>query len=158
MIILFGGAEIAVMLIAVVAIVAGSAEAIINMTNFFIMLFVAKNIIQTIILGHFVNKNPFSYTVGFVVTDIIRMAIFFTNLRSVGVTFVQSVGLNYFAALFGFILYFVICGSVFLLGEFISLLQSLGNKQSSRGSNQIALCGGIGTVIVLAIVTWVGYL
>lgn len=159
MIIFFGGAEIAIILVILIAIVAGSAEAIINLTNFFIILFAIKNVIQTVILGYFKNKNPLSYTLGFAVTDTIRMFIFFRNLRSVSTTFVNATGLGYFGALLEVILYFVICGSIFLLGEYSSLVQALGNKRSEQNqNNRVALFGGIFTVILLAFTAWLFYL
>lgn len=159
MIIFFGSAEIIAILFILLAILAGSAEAIIGMIDFFIVAFIIKNIVQTVFLGFIKNKNPLSYTIAFLITDVARMWIFFSNLKSVGMTFVHATGLKYFAALFGFILYFLICGCVFMIGEGISLMQASGNKKYDQiGNNTLALFAGIGTVLVLALVIWIGYL
>lgn len=158
-IIFFGGAEIAIILFILVAIIAGSVETIVGMTNFFIILFIIKNTIQTIILGLFKNKNPLSYSIAFFITDIARMTVFFSNLKSIGTNFVTSVGLSYFSSLFGMVLYILICGTIFLAGEGISLVQALGNTDiDQRGNNKLALFGGISTLVLLVIITWIGYL
>ncbi|MDD6200347.1 MAG: hypothetical protein PUB93_03655 [Firmicutes bacterium] len=158
MIIFIGGFEIVCVLVILIAITAGSAEMITNMIGVFIAIFAIKNFVQTVILGYFKNKNPLSTMIGFLAIDSVRMVIFFTNLQKIGTAFVNATGLRYFTNLLGFILYFLICGSIFLFGEFVSLMQSLGNKRSEqREINKFALIGGVATVIVLAFVSWLGY-
>lgn len=156
MIIFFGGMEIAAIVIIFLAVVAGSAEMIIGLIDFLTVVFVIKNIVQTVIYGFIKNKNSLLVTAVFLATDIIRMSIFFTNLKSIGQTFIDAHGLRYFAALFGFILYFLICGGIFLVGEFLSLAQARG-KEGDELETGTAMIGGIGTVLLLAFVTWLGY-
>lgn len=157
MIIFFGGFEIAVIIFVFIAIIAGSAKAIIDIINVLVTIFVIKNLIQTLYFGCIKNKNSIALTAGFLVSDFVRVSLFFYNLKKVGLTFTHSTGLAYFGALFGFILYFIICGSMFLLGEFLSLMQSfdLKNRYDLRGSTVLGI--SVMMNVCFALVIWAGY-
>lgn len=116
----FGGFEFVIIAIILIAILAGSANTIISMLNCLFWIFAIKNVIQTVFFGCFKNRNSLAMTAGFLAIDVTRIGIFFYNLREIGVTSSHSSGLNYFFSLFGFLCYFLICGCIFLLGEFYS--------------------------------------
>lgn len=155
MLIFFGSFELIAVLFIFIAMFAGGAAFIVNAIPVFLFLFAVKNLIQTVGIGYFKRKNPLPLTLAYLAIDMARMWLFFANLRKIGMTFMHATGLGYFAALFGLILYFVLCGGIFGLGEIISSLHHGGNRDMSK---KLGLGLDLFLLLVLGVVTFIGYL
>ena len=155
MLIFFGSFEIIAVLFVFIALLSGGASFIVNAVPVFLVLFMVKNLIQTVAIGHCKWKTPLSLTLAYLAIDTARMWIFFGNLRKIGLTFLNATGMRYFSALFGLILYFILCGGLFGLGEIISSLHHSGNKDLSKKSG---ITIDLFLLLLLGVVAFIGYL
>lgn len=76
-IIFWGGFEVLILLVILVAIIAGAAEFVANILGFLCILFCIKVFIQDIRYGAVKNHNSIFFTVGFLIVDFIRIITFF---------------------------------------------------------------------------------
>ena len=155
MIFFFGGLDIAVLLSLLIAVAAGGAQLIAQGIGILIFLFAVKNFVQTVIFGYFKRKNTLPLTIGYITIDFLRVWIFFSSLKDIATTFSNATGLKFFGALFGLIAYFGLAGSIFCLGEIISSIHHVGNQDMSK---KFGIGMDIFLIVLLALVTWIGYL
>ena len=136
-IIFWGGFEVLILLVILVAIIAGAAEFVANILGFLCILFCIKVFIQDIRYGAVKNHNSIFFTVGFLIVDFIRIITFFGTAYSCATAMLNSTGGRYLDNVLGFVILIIVGGCIYLMGEINSMMHAFGDidKKLSLGAD-----------------------
>lgn len=148
MIIFIGGFEILAILLLIFACITKAAETIGSLLNVLFVLFFIKNIIQDVFFGFIKNHKGVGSILIFLLMDTVRMFLFFHTARICVNTYSMG-GLSYLDGMFGFIVYLIIGGGLFLFGELCSLLHGF-EKDKELGIGKL-LVGDISFILLLTL-------
>lgn len=153
-IIFLGTFDIILIVFLFFALLVGAVDFINKIITFLFIIFVIKNIIQDVVIGYFKNHNKLISTLWYLIVDTLRIGMYFFVLKEYSIAYSNAGGLAFFGAMFNFILFFVLGGILYLMGEVISLSHSFKKDLIAEFPKGFHITGDILSLVLLAAFCW----
>lgn len=153
MCIFLGGFDILIILFMIFACITWGVETIGKLLPYLFVIFLAKNIVQDIVFGFWKNHKKLLSILFFLLIDLSRVLIFFYT-ANLCVKVYSLGGMAYVDGIFGLLIYIIVGGFIFVLGEICSMLHGLETNVNYRVIFVVDICILILLVSFSAFIYW----